>query len=206
MGERLCPNCTHGIHILKPPVCPICGTMQKTEQICAKCSSNPPLYTALRSWGVYGGYLQEAIHHLKYKRDVALGDRLASLMLGSFNEAQWKIDMVIPVPAGKSRKGERGYNQAALLARPIALYHGLSYRPLGLRKNRDIRSQVGLSHKERLQNVDGAFVANSAIVEGCSILVIDDVTTSGATLNACAKALKAAGTKAAYCLTLARAV
>jgi len=206
LGERLCPSCIHDIHKITPPICPICGGSQKSEGICTVCSANPPRFTSLRSWGFYGSYLRDAIYRLKYKRDLALGDSLASLMMECIDSAEWKIDKVIPVPIGWSRKGERGYNQAALLARPIALYHRLAYGPQGLRRKRDTRSQVGLSFGQRWKNVEDAFEAEARFVQGCSVLVVDDVTTSGATMNACAQALGDAGVKNTYCLTLARAV
>ena len=114
--------------------------------------------------------------------------------------------MVVPVPISPSRRGERGYNQAALLARPIAMYHGLAYRPWALRKKRDTRSQVGLTIDQRRVNVQGAFEAEERVVGEAHILLVDDVTTSGATLNACSQALVEAGAKDVYCLTLARAL
>jgi predicted amidophosphoribosyltransferase len=86
------------------------------------------------------------------------------------------------------------------------LYYGLEYRPKALVKSRETRSQVGLTVEERKANVNGAFFAEQRIVKGKNILVVDDVTTSGATLNACAQVLRLAGAKEIYCLTLARAL
>jgi ComF family protein len=116
------------------------------------------------------------------------------------------VDLVVPVPVSLSRRSERGYNQAALLARPIALFYGLDYRPKALMKLRETRSQVGLTVEERKANVDDAFFGEQRIVKGKNILVVDDVTTSGATLNACAHVLRNAGAEEVYCLTLARAL
>jgi ComF family protein len=150
--------------------------------------------------------LRNAIHRLKYYRDIALGEILARPMIVCLSLIAWNVDLVIPVPISLSRRSERGYNQAALLARPIALYFGMNYQPQALKKSRETRSQVGLSVKERQANVHGAFFAEQRIVEGKNILVVDDVTTSGATLNACGQALRNAGAKQVYCLTLARAL
>jgi ComF family protein len=137
---------------------------------------------------------------------VALGEILARPMIDCLSQTIWKVDMVVPVPISLSRRAERGYNQAALLARPISLRFGLKYCPQALIKSRETRSQVGLTVEERQSNVHGAFVAGKRIVEGKNILVVDDVTTSGATLNACGQALQMAGANEVYCLTLARAL
>ncbi len=127
-------------------------------------------------------------------------------MIHCLEEASWAVDLVIPVPLSPGRSVERGYNQAALLARPLALFTGLDYRPKGLVRCRETRSQVGLSLSERRLNVAGAFQANPSMVSGRSVLSVDDVTTSGTTLQACAEALLAAGAKNVFALTLARAV
>ena len=101
---------------------------------------------------------------------------------------------------------ERGYNQAALLAWPLALSCGLAYRSKALTKVRDTPSQVGLNLSQRYDNVASAYQASPALVAGRSVLLVDDVTTSGATIQACSTALLAAGALQVYGLTLARAV
>jgi ComF family protein len=127
-------------------------------------------------------------------------------MMNCLKNTGWTVDVVTPVPVSSSRKTTRGYNQAALLARPIALYFGLAYCPGALAKKRDTRSQVGLTADQRLENVRDAFKAAEGIVKEKRVLVIDDVTTSGATLSSCSHALFDAGAEKVYCLTLARAL
>jgi ComF family protein len=158
----------------------------------------------LRSWAIFGDRLRQAIHRLKYKGDLALGDVLSRPMIDSLRQWKWQVDLVTPVPIGLARLAERGYNQAALLARPIAWGLGWPYHSDGLYRVRETRSQVGLSLDERQQNVKDAFRARSKYVAGKSVLVVDDVTTSGATLKACAAALLEAGADQVYGLTLAR--
>jgi len=206
LGNRWCFDCQREIVTIDPPFCERCGDSQKANGICARCVAAPPGYTALRSWASFNGPLRNAIHRLKYGRDVALGEVLARPMINYLKQTGWKVDIVVPVPMSLSRRAERGYNQAALLARPIALSFGLEYRSRALRKTRETRSQVGLSLGERQANVRGAFEADRRVVSGKQILVVDDVTTSGATLNACARALRVAGAREIYCLTLARAI
>ena len=203
---RWCMKCQRDTLTIAPPICERCGGSQRFRGICARCTATPPAYTALRSWAAFSGPLRSGLHRLKYNRDVALGEILARPMIDYLRQTTWKVDLVLPVPISLSRRSERGYNQAALLARPISLYFGLKYRPQALIKSRETRSQVGLSVQERQANVHGAFVAEKSTVEGKNILVVDDVITSGATLNACGQALRIAGANEVYCLTLARAL
>lgn len=117
----------------------------------------------------------------------------------------WNIDVVTPVPLGKTRRNERGYNQAAMLAFPLAIAKGLPYKNNALKRVQETASQVYLSKDQRAKNVKDAFKANPRVVEGRNILIIDDVTTTGATMQACALALVDAGANCVYGLTLARA-
>jgi ComF family protein len=118
---------------------------------------------------------------------------------------RWLVDIVVPVPLALERLSERGYNQASLLARPLAMRLHLPYNPGALSRLRETRTQIGLTAGERRANVFGAFVARSPLVQGKNILVIDDVTTTGSTMDACAFALLDAGAGQVYCLTLAQA-
>jgi ComF family protein len=118
----------------------------------------------------------------------------------------WQIDVIIPVPLGVARQKERGYNQAALIARPVALGTGRSYRPKALSRVRETKTQVGLSIEERRKNVGGAFKAERQRVVDKNVLLIDDVLTTGSTMEACAAALIEAGAGKVYGLTLARAL
>jgi len=135
---------------------------------------------------------------------MTLGENFARPLANIIVESGWKPDLLIPVPLGAARQSQRGYNQAALLARPVALANGINYTTRALHKVRETPTQVGLKYDERFQNVADAFQAESKIVSGRNIIVVDDVTTSGATMEACATALRAAGARNVYGLTLAR--
>lgn len=206
LGTRWCASCQAETAIIFPPICDRCGRPQSFEGICSRCKDYPPNYSILRSWAYFSGPLRNSIHRLKYKRDIALGDVLARPLITLLQNTGWCMDMIVPVPISLTRKAARGYNQAALLARPIALGVGLKYHPKGIMKTRETRSQVGLTLEERRVNVHGAFKSDPRVVAGKRILVVDDVITSGATLNACAQALRNEGAVEVYCLTLARAL
>jgi ComF family protein len=130
-----------------------------------------------------------------------LSENLSDVLVST----DWEIDIVIPVPLGVARRKERGYNQASLLARPIALMFDYSYQPNILSRTRETISQTELNFKQRKENVAGAFDAPGGLVNGKNILIVDDVRTSGSTLNSCADALFRAGAKNVYGLTLASA-
>lgn len=189
VGVHWCDDCQSQIAPLAPPLCECCGQNQRREGVCRNCQEAPPHFQAIRSWAIFDGSLRTALHRLKYRRDLRLGEVLARPLLQILRDSHWKVDMIVPVPLGKARLKERGYNQAALLARPVALGAGLPYHPHALRKVRNTPSQVDLSLVERRENVKGAFQAFPRWVAGRSVLVVDDVATTSATLDACAHAL-----------------
>jgi competence protein ComFC len=205
-GSRFCNRCLQETQIIPPPYCNVCGGSLESPGLCHVCRTTPPVFTAMRSWAYFSGPLRNAMHRLKYKRDVALGDTLARPLIQLLLLTGWAIDLVTAVPAAIAHQAERGYNQAALLARPIALSQGIKFRPMAMRKIRETRSQVGLSVQMRKQNVANAFQADVESVRGKRVLLVDDVTTSGATIETCAQALNQAGALQVFVLTLARAL
>jgi competence protein ComFC len=204
-GVRWCPSCQAQVALLRPPLCPACGQSQLHPSLCRSCQSSPPLCAQVRSWAHFDGPVRLALHRLKYRKDLALGDALAAHLLQLVSTLPWRFDLVAPVPLGLARLRQRGYNQAALLARPLALGLRIAYKPQALSKVRETRTQVDLNVIDRKSNVAGAFAAHRKTVLGRSVLLVDDVTTSGATLDACASALLSAGASQVYGLTLARA-
>jgi competence protein ComFC len=204
-GDRWCAKCQANTNQLAPPLCPICGQQSKSEALCFRCQKKIPQYTAIRSWAIFGGMVRNAIHQLKYRGNLAFGDTLAYHLIELLETLNWHVNLVVPVPLGVARRKERGYNQAALLAYPLALRFKIPYRENALWRIRETQSQVSLSRQERQQNVSDAFEASPKFVSGKTVLVVDDVTTSGATLDACASALLQADASKVYGLTLARA-
>ena len=123
-----------------------------------------------------------------------------------FYSLQWHVQALLPVPLGKKRLNERGYNQVALVARPLAYEVGLEYIPRALQKTRETRSQVGLTISQRHENVHKAYQADPQVVKGKSVLIMDDVATTGSTISACTESLLSAGAQEVYVLTIARAL
>ena len=203
---RWCEDCKSSLVELTEPLCEKCGLPQSEHGTCLRCQENLPAYEQLRSWVAFDGAVREALHRVKYDSDFGMGEQLAADVLPFINSLNWDVDMIVPVPLGKQRYRERGYNQAASFARPLSFAKGWQYAPNALQRVKETQSQVDLSAVERAKNVQDAFVADSRSVDGKSVLVLDDVSTTGATLNSCASALISGGAKVVYALTIARAL
>jgi predicted amidophosphoribosyltransferase len=116
-----------------------------------------PHFHTLRAWAVFGDPVQGALHKLKYRRDISLGEAIASQMVSFVQELKWPINMIVPVPLGKHRLKERGYNQVGMIAKPLAMALKIQYAPQELMRYKETRSQVGLTKSERKSNVKSAF-------------------------------------------------
>lgn len=204
-GERWCASCQQEGKI-EGALCPLCGEPQANNQVCGQCLAQPPTFQALRSYGWHRGPLRNAILRMKYKDDIGLGEALSKHLIDLYNDVKWEVDLIAAVPLSRSRHKERGYNQAGLLARPMAYAIQKPYRPGILVRKLETRSQVGLNAHQRHDNVKDAFEAVADQVRGKVILVIDDVTTTGSTIGACAQALHLAGASAVFGMTLTRAI
>ena len=206
-GERFCPECSQHVQLIAGPVCDKCGEpttyLQHNIQDCIDSFQN---LKWIRSYSHYQPPLSLALQKLKYHRDIGIAEVLAQYLVELYNKNKVDIDMVIPVPLSPIRLHERGYNQSFLLALPFSMMVNKPINKQSLRRVKETRSQVGLDRHERYVNVSEAFSADSSVVSGKNILLIDDVTTTGSTLEACAAALKVAGAMDIVGLTLARAV
>jgi ComF family protein len=188
------------------PVCERCGLPLAPKRSCPACRAHNFAFTASRAWGVYQSQLRQAILSLKRRRNAALGSDLAKGLWELFQPLDWQVDLLIPVPLGSQRLRQRGYNQVELLARPFASLAGLQYAESVLIRRHDTLPQFELNAAERWENLHASFVAKPEPLRGLTVLVVDDIMTSGATLDAAAHALREAGVEQVFAITLARAL
>ncbi len=191
-----------------PPCCIGCGRAGnlfcsdcQEELLPAEAYSDPNI--EVRATALYEGVMKTAIHALKYHHQPRMAIPLACRLADSFKPTGWQPTLMTAAPA--SRQKDRGYNQAALLAKHLAVSINVPFFPEAIQKIRETRPQVGLSAAERQTNVAGAFRADPARVGNHEVLIIDDVFTTGATLRACAAALLAAGARRVRGLAVASA-
>lgn len=212
-GERIvCGDCLAKLAPRRGPLCPRCGHfLAGPDEVhaCVRCLESPPAFSLHRSCGVYGGTLKDIILLFKYRKYAPLGRplaRFAAAALGSEPGLWAGADLLVPVPLHPSRRRERGFNQSRLLARELARLNGLDVLDGGLAKVRNAPAQAGLRAAERERNVVGAYVVKRpARLRGRTVILVDDVTTTGATLRECARVLMAAGAKEVRAITLAQA-
>jgi ComF family protein len=192
---------------IEAPFCARCGDeiRNPTSDLCPRCQTVPLQIERIRSAVFYEGVLRRAVHKFKYEGITALAAPLGGLMTESWSRHALPTDVVVPVPLHEDRLRERGFNQAALLARELSQEAGLPVDEETLVRHRSTASQVGLDAEERVTNVRGAFRCTSKALERRRVLLVDDLCTTGSTLEACAVALREGGASSVQGLTLARA-
>ncbi|MFQ5593268.1 MAG: double zinc ribbon domain-containing protein [Anaerolineae bacterium] len=203
-GQWLCTDCLAAIERIRPPFCPRCGRPQPQERLCHLCRVEPLTIDGIRSAAYFEGGLRQAIHRFKYGGIQALAGPLAEILVEHQTDNSWPADIIVPVPLHPDRQAERGYNQAELLARAMAARLELPTAEKALERVRATAPQVELDVRQRRSNVAGAFQVQTKDVASHRVLLIDDVCTTGATMDACGQALKTGGAQAVWGLALAR--
>jgi predicted amidophosphoribosyltransferase len=146
IGYEICPACWDSIERLTPShTCPICGKANLHGKICAECRKQSPTFDQLKSWARYQGAARNIVTGIKYQRRLGLVPLLTPAMAEAIRAWGIHADLMTPVPLGKKRLHERGYNQADLIAKPVAKMLALPYSPNALSRIRETRSQVGLN-------------------------------------------------------------
>ncbi len=203
----LCESCADQLTPTDRPVCPRCGDHWEGPGVCMRCRAHPLHVAPIRSLFLFEGPVRDAIHALKYRggRDVAtpLGVRMAEIWV----ERHLTTDLLVPVPLHVDREAKRGYNQSTLLARELARRVGVASDECLLFRTRRTPSQAKLERHQRWHNVRDAFLCpEDRDLTGLVITLVDDVVTTGATLEACAVALLAQGARRVNAYTLSHAV
>ncbi len=205
----------YAVDLIFPPRCAGCGQIDtafceecqhqaRTVPLVGKVPATAPLVGAATT-AEHSGILREMVQALKYENARLLARPLGERLAACLEAQDWTIDMIVPVPLHTSRLRERGYNQSQLLGEHVAALTGIGCIPAALQRIRATQSQVTMTAQERLTNVRDAFTANPSSAAGRTILLIDDVYTTGATLSACAEALLLVGALAVYGLTVTAA-
>jgi len=202
MGNRICAVCASVIPWIDSNHCRFCGLPQ--AEIRSHHCIDRARIQFVRSAAVFSGPIRKALHALKYDSDRSLAAQLVSLSHPHWALPTWDFDALLPVPLGRDRERARGYNQSLLLANALSRLVPIPVAAGCLSRVRETQTQVGLSFGARQQNMANAFQASA--VEGKRVLLVDDVCTTGATLQSCAEALVHAGARGVGALTLARAV
>jgi len=231
----ICDECLASFATLPTPVCDICGSPLTTPFAstvddvgarpsnlpnfgaadgvanrwpdCLGCLGRTYTFERVRSYAAYQGQLVRAIMMLKFERVEPLAVWFAKRLANLMKQERLTADVVVPVALHRQRERERGYNQADLIARPLARQLRLPYRAVLLIRTKPRPDKHILSLSERWESVRGAFATRpDSQVDNLRVLLIDDVMTTGATLDACAKALRQAGAKSVIGLTVARAI
>ena len=208
--SAVCAECWSAIRPLNPPLCETCGdalpswrAISAFEQQCARCRRLPRVITAGRAIAAYDGRLRDILHALKYDGRRSLAAPLARLMTAAGSRVLAGADFVVPVPLHFVRRHQRGFNQAEAIAAHLPL-PSLS----ALRRRRWTATQTDLPEAQRHRNVREAFAVTwraRRAIRGAVLVLVDDVSTTGATLDACARVLIEAGAKEVRALTAARA-
>lgn len=203
----LCDDCWKQIELLKPPWCQLCG-LPCWSAVCADCREHPPLFGQLRAVAFYEPTLREAVHLMKYEKKQVISKHLNQLLQTHLPEdlVSTGYDFLLPIPLHTNRLRQRGFNQAEQIAQGVAQVWGVPVRTDILFRIRDTvpLSSLG-SHEERLKNIAGAFEVRSPDpIQGRKILLIDDIFTTGTTINEALKVLQVASPDCVDVLTLTR--
>jgi ComF family protein len=207
---HICPICHDRLPLVSSPLCSRCGIPfigAGDDHRCGACIVQPPLFDSARAHFLYEGSIRDLIHAFKYNRHTHLRFPLALLSLEGVSgvPADHNLNLIVPVPLHRSRLRQRGFNQAVLLGNILSRRLALPMIPDALVRTRATEPQIELSAAERRINVSGAFsVKRREDVAGKRILLLDDVMTTGSTMDECAKELKKAGAEVVIAITIAR--
>lgn len=202
----VCDRCVKILPFINGKICLRCGEpISSLSDYCIKCKDNIRFFNFARAPFVYEHPISTLIHGFKYRNQKYTFESLAKYMEECYIKNDFQTDLIIPVPSSKKRLKERGYNQAELLSKQLSKSLGLELETDVLIKVRHTPPQTTLNYFERQKNLFGSFtVENREKIIGKNVLLVDDVLTTGATINYCSEVLKLSKAKKVFVLTLAR--
>ncbi len=204
-GYELCPTCRDRLPIIHTKRCAKCGKpVESTQTLCDDCRKRVHLFDEGRGLMVYDETMRQAMAYLKYKHRREYGYVMGKLLYeGSRDKlAKWQADAIVPIPIHKKRRRERGYNQAEEIARAVSDLAKIPLRPELLLRSHATVAMKKLNAKERQKNLQSAFVCPYHFRQGIRLILIDDIYTTGATIDAAAGVLKAAGCSNVFFLSV----
>jgi ComF family protein len=197
----LCQPCRNDLPWLPPTCCPVCALPTPSGEVCGHCLKEPPAFVRTQALFTYAFPADRLIQHLKYHEHLAIAPLLGQLMA---RHASVRPDVWLPMPLHPRRTMERGFNQAVEIAHELSRQTGIPMRADLAVRTRDTPPQAGLKREARRRNMKGAFSCKPE-VSGLHIGIVDDVMTTGSTLNALADSLRLAGAREVSCAVVARA-
>lgn len=205
--NNVCGKCASYLPFVSDNVCSICGRPYPegyANETCEECRDRDMHFDGGCTVFEYGGLIQEILHRLKYNGEFELASPIGLFMASRLKDMRWDMDFILPVPLHQERLKARGFNQSYLLAQTIGREFGMDVRDGILIRQRHTESQVNFSRLERIHNVRDAFKVKDDIkLSGKRILIVDDIMTTGATLDECSRVLKINGASKVYCITAA---
>lgn len=205
-GDLICPPCKGKIKYVYEPSCKKCGKalVVEEEEYCYDCKKKNHTYESGIALFEYDDIMKQSIYSFKYKNKREYADFYVKEFVNAYQTqiANWKAEVLIPVPLHKSRHLYRGFNQAELLAKKIGKDINLPVDSDILVRSKETFAQKGLNHKERAKNLQEAFQISGKVVQYKKVILIDDIYTTGSTIEACTKVLKLNGVEKVYFLSL----
>lgn len=206
--ERICAECIAKVKIVKEPKCQKCGKKLETDEklFCTDCDGVKHVFDRGICIFEYTDELKKSLYGFKYDNKRCYSDLFGYTGAEKYRRLlkQWKVERILPVPMYRKKQQKRGYNQAETFGQDLSEYTGIKLDYKCLVRVRETKPQKGLSKEERYRNLQKAFGVDMERVKGVkSVLLVDDIYTTGSTIDACAKVLKAAGVKKVYFMCVA---
>lgn len=212
-GPALCGACWQELDFINGPICAVTGAPMPydlgPQSVSLNAMMRPPLYDVARAAMDYRGTARRLIHRLKFHNRPELANLMSGWLVSAGAEMLAEADYLLPVPLHRTRLLARRYNQSAELARAVARHSGVQMQVEWVRRIRRTPQQIGMTRKARQTNLRGAFAVKKTVkdkLKGRRVVLLDDVMTTGATVNACSRVLRKAGVAHIGVLTVARVV